>query len=986
MTKIHRCLSVLICAVMTCVTLMPAPTVQAEAQYDAVSVDTVVMSDTDEGIGAVMGTGLDNINFAVETRTYENGSKEVTISCDVKGAEILYSLAKGEDGVFEAIVPNTPYTGPIFIAESGSYMLRFRAYMNGEYSGVYLRKNPINVTIVGEPSTKITVYPSAVTLRPGETYRLVAELSPYSGSVQWSSSDSSVVTVSADGKLTAVDRGRAQVTAKSAGASKSCTVTVSPTFALSEFDFSEWNMMTNTSYLAVDSSGNYDGYNSNPIMDGGNVHMAAAYLAKWDGAVLESDDPYPTGWFSSNDLQQEYLESNYNEVDPVMLISDVVFAPYRQSALDNDDIKRLLVQYGVVASSYQDNDNYLYDEINYCYPSWQKKSDDDFGHAVAIVGWDDNYPASNFNGAASGDGAFICKNSWGDDWGEDGYFYISYYDEYLGYEAEDDISYVVNYSGAPDYNKIYQYDPLGETGWLTYETGRELYQANVYPEAGRSITSDETLKAVGFYTHENNLEYEVYVVTNYTGSSSLKSLGKVRAGGIMADMGYHTVSLDEPVLLKAGSRFAVVVLLKYKNGFKFNFEYPAPHTSNARANKGEGFYKLGTGSWTDLAVAHTNSSICLKAFTSTSDSSVLIMEAIDNEARVYESDKTFSIEETVVQGIQISPSAWRYMDLSEEQLAMLQETYIPSKASSGLSEGFIFPERFDLREHGEVSSVKNQLDWGSCWAHAAYATLEGVLLRQARTAAAPAEEEPPMTVGTLEIKVPTVTAKPGEYIEVPIDITENSGIAGAAVQLNFDGSQLTPDEIILGPAFVTGTMQSNLLDPGTDKTGLDHVTMVYKSLFDTKAVGTFFTVRFRVNEAAEGESALSLSYNDADIYDQEHNYVMAAVTNGRLVVVGVPHTGDYTINSLEGIIPDSGTFYAEVSVTKNTDRDDADVIVIAVYRGNVLEEIAYMRGSFNEGQTMVFGSRLNAVPGATLKAFVWDELSNMLPLSEAMEK
>ncbi len=45
---------------------------------------------------------------------------------------------------------------------------------------------------------------------------------------------------------------------------------------------------------------------------------------------------------------------------------------------------------------------------------------------------DDGYPRENFNMEVNGDGAFICMNSWGDDFGDDGYFYVSYYDSNIG--------------------------------------------------------------------------------------------------------------------------------------------------------------------------------------------------------------------------------------------------------------------------------------------------------------------------------------------------------------------------------------------------------------------------------------------------------------------------------------------------------------------------------------------------------------------------
>lgn len=57
-------------------------------------------------------------------------------------------------------------------------------------------------------------------------------------------------------------------------------------------------------------------------------------------------------------------------------------------------------------------------------------------HAITIIGWDDNYSKENFVDYTSDgekivpehDGAYIALNSWGTDWGDNGYFYISYDD------------------------------------------------------------------------------------------------------------------------------------------------------------------------------------------------------------------------------------------------------------------------------------------------------------------------------------------------------------------------------------------------------------------------------------------------------------------------------------------------------------------------------------------------------------------------------
>ena len=47
----------------------------------------------------------------------------------------------------------------------------------------------------------------------------------------------------------------------------------------------------------------------------------------------------------------------------------------------------------------------------------------DGNHIVALVGWDDNYAASNFGSDCPGNGAFIFKNRWGPNSGDNGYFY-----------------------------------------------------------------------------------------------------------------------------------------------------------------------------------------------------------------------------------------------------------------------------------------------------------------------------------------------------------------------------------------------------------------------------------------------------------------------------------------------------------------------------------------------------------------------------------
>jgi C1A family cysteine protease len=58
------------------------------------------------------------------------------------------------------------------------------------------------------------------------------------------------------------------------------------------------------------------------------------------------------------------------------------------------------------------------------------------GHAVAAVGYDDTVRVPQGDGARSTTGAFLIRNSWGRDWGMDGYGWLPY-DYVLGKLAVD---------------------------------------------------------------------------------------------------------------------------------------------------------------------------------------------------------------------------------------------------------------------------------------------------------------------------------------------------------------------------------------------------------------------------------------------------------------------------------------------------------------------------------------------------------------------
>jgi|GEM_PF-1074942 len=342
-------------------------------------------------------------------------------------------------------------------------------------------------------------------------------------------------------------------------------------------DFSEWHLVRTHGFdYSVDAAG--------------NSFMTTAYLTRWSGPLDENDFPYGGG----SNINAYYV--------PAKHVQQVVFLPEREGPLDNNTIKYFVVNEGPVDFAYNwEFDNFLDTENTIYTPNNGGEN-----HRLAIVGWDDNFPASRFMYRPQGNGAFIARNSWGDQWGERGYCYISYYDNAL--------QHFTSFNNAEDthnYGTIYQYDPLGYT--RTWGT-RESWGANVFLSNRR-----ESLEAVGFYAVDSNMNYEiqVYKHINPAGNSPVSgTLSAVKTGALVYG-GFYTVRLDDLVSLEQGEYFSTAVKFTASN---YNYSVPieAPimhHSSAASANPGESYVSEDGIQWTDLTQAVQNSNVCIKAYT-----------------------------------------------------------------------------------------------------------------------------------------------------------------------------------------------------------------------------------------------------------------------------------------------------------------------------------------------------------------------------------
>jgi len=232
-------------------------------------------------------------------------------------------------------------------------------------------------------------------------------------------------------------------------------------------------------------------------------------------------------------------------------------------------------------------------------------------HGIVIVGWDDNYSKYNFNSYPSGNGAFIIKNSWGTDFGDNGYFYISYYDTSVG---KYNYCYT-NVENCDNYDNIYQYDELGMIGAFSANSSSKTgWFANVFQS---SSGKDELLEAVSFYTIAAGCTYEIHVNSAYSGPS-IQGLKKVRSGTI-ANPGYHTIKLDNSIKINKGDKFIVAVKITTPNydEHPIPIEVPVPnYSSMATASRNQSYFSLNGNNWYDMTDYSPNTNVCLKAFTS----------------------------------------------------------------------------------------------------------------------------------------------------------------------------------------------------------------------------------------------------------------------------------------------------------------------------------------------------------------------------------
>ncbi len=301
----------------------------------------------------------------------------------------------------------------------------------------------------------------------------------------------------------------------------------------------------------------------------------------------------------AHDHDQAYLKNEYE----VNLKSNPKLA--KQAILEN----------GIIGTSFYWDSKYLANDGKSFYNGTENKTN----HAVAIVGWDDDYSRTNFKTDPGENGAWLIRNSWTTipAFSSYSYFWISYKDTSLNSTAY--VYEIADRDRGEVYDNNYYYDSqLHNT--CSAPSGKV---ANVFTAQKTS----EELKAVSLditSPYSAAIDYTIRVYRGLTDVSDPES-GTLMdtVTGTLPFAGRYTIPLNSAISLTRDECFSIVVdtgsdRIDRECDFLWNNQI----NMDTNINSGESFYYEG-GSWKDMILRSSGGNYgnaCIRALTNNTTS------------------------------------------------------------------------------------------------------------------------------------------------------------------------------------------------------------------------------------------------------------------------------------------------------------------------------------------------------------------------------
>ena len=227
---------------------------------------------------------------------------------------------------------------------------------------------------------------------------------------------------------------------------------------------------------------------------------------------------------------------------------------------------------------YQHVDSF-FNNGKYCYFPMQPDSSSyykrEYYRTAMVVGFDDSISASFFKTGGKvpeGDGAWIVKGSYGTGFGDNGYFYVSYYDDnifryrppvnhasYMGLAWTDlcfaDYTSVLIPDVQNKYGRLYCHRAENPTSLIGVSMNELDSCAVVF-----TAESDDTINAIGIMGAHLD-DYKIYAFVGCTEDSP--ATGTCVIDGKEMEFpdrtGYFTIDLPTPFAVKKGQRYSIIV-------------------------------------------------------------------------------------------------------------------------------------------------------------------------------------------------------------------------------------------------------------------------------------------------------------------------------------------------------------------------------------------------------------------------------------------
>lgn len=440
-----------------------------------------------------------------------------------------------------------------------------------------------------------------------------------------------------------------------------------------ELNISELQIGYSTSYQLSNGSNTYGlkigDKAKDTVADGGNIYIAGNYLSQRRGVVTEktsglvlNDDNYKTITSSTSGKVSDVSLNEYNVNDVIFYTPDLHCDTNNFAVLKA--IKKMVASYGSVYAQINSKTNkYLkLSESEYQHNPNIYYSGSQADHAVSIIGWDDNYAASNFEnsygGVPKGNGAWIIKNSYGTEYyankdgklspikdseytktvkmGDKGYYYVSYYDSQIckAVMAVDNVTPTVD-------TNTYSYDkPI--VSYLGTNSGKKILLMSKYKKQKKDT---EILESFNVYTLGTDDNVKIYY-----GTTTDFSKATLVAEGTAEFEGYKNIKSSKELTVAD----EYYIFIDYTNKSYKSPINPVYTTSSAEKYKeslffdenpqnGVSFYSFDNGkTWIDSigdGVNLSNSSgtvdllnfyVPISVFTTTKDYNLSISTSTDN--------------------------------------------------------------------------------------------------------------------------------------------------------------------------------------------------------------------------------------------------------------------------------------------------------------------------------------------------------------------